>query len=500
MTELYQNYQIRKLEHLAIKSGISKYELMHRAGEAAFKSLIAKWPKTQEITVCCGKGNNGGDGLVVAWLAYKKGLKVTIYLANEQKNCQRTQGAEVARVIKACETANLTILPFSEPFQFKGEVIVDALLGSGLFGKVKAPYDRFISAINEAKQHVLAIDVPSGLNVDSGESQGAVVKADVTITFIGPKRGLYTCKGPTYCGELIVDRLRLSEHFFHTISTSINSYLLEWKQIFSLLPKRVRDAHKGVYGHVLVIGGDYGMGGAVRMAAEAAARVGAGLVTVATRPEHVSIVSGPRPELMCHQIASVNDLKPLIVAATVVVIGPGLGKSNWAKSLLNEVLETDLPKVLDADSLNILGETPSQREDWILTPHPGEASRLLGISSDEVQRDRFQAIQTLQKRYHGISVLKGVGTLIKGTSCTYYVCPSGNPGMATGGMGDILSGIIGGLVAQNLSLEAAAQAGVFIHSMAADRAAEDGGERGLLATDLFPHLRVLVNNLTKDKL
>ncbi|WP_259430863.1 NAD(P)H-hydrate dehydratase [Coxiella burnetii] len=487
MTVLYQNRQIRELERLAVESGISEYELMCRAGEAAFKALLARWPEAQEITVCCGKGNNGGDGLVLARLAYENGLKVTVYLAGQR---HQLKGA-AAQAANACEASNLPILPFPEPLLFKGEVIVDALLGSGLSGEVKAPYDHLIAAINQAGQYVLALDVPSGINVDSGEVQGTAVKANLTVTFIAPKRGLYTDKAPAYCGELIVDRLGLSESFFRAVFT--DTRLLEWKGVFPLLPKRARDAHKGSYGHVLVIGGDYGMGGAVRMAAEAAARVGAGLVTVATRPEHVPIVSGPRPELMCHQVAAADDLKPLLTAATVVVIGPGLGKSDWAKSLLNKVLETDLPKVLDADSLNLLAESPSQREDWILTPHPGEASRLLGISCNEVQRDRFQAINNLQEKYQGVLVLKGVGTLIKDESQAYYVCPAGNPGMATGGMGDILSGIIGGLVAQRLSLASAAQAGVFIHSMAADRAAEEGGERGLLATDLFPHLRVLVN-------
>ncbi|WP_304985128.1 NAD(P)H-hydrate dehydratase [Coxiella-like endosymbiont] len=229
------------------------------------------------------------------------------------------------------------------------------------------------------------------------------------------------------------------------------------------------------------------------MAAEAAARVGAGLVTVATRSEHVPIVSGSRPELMCYQVAEANDLESLLESATVVVIGPGLGKSDWAKALLNKVLLTRIPKVLDADGLNLLAENPIYREDWILTPHPGEASRLLNVSCQEIQSDRFEAIRQLAQRYRGVVVLKGAGTLIKGKEKEISVCSAGNPGMATGGMGDILSGVIGGLLAQRLSFMMAAQAGVFIHSLAADRAAEEGGERGLLATDLFPHLRALVN-------
>lgn len=489
MAALYQNQKIRELERLAAESGISAYELMLRAGEAAFKSLIKRWSTIKEITVCCGKGSNGGDGLVVARLAHKHGFKVTVYSLIPPAD----YSGPAAQAVKACEKQGLSIQPFSIPPSFKGNLIVDALLGSGLQGEIKSPYTEIITAINKAKQSVLAIDVPSGINVDTGEVQAMAVKADLTITFIGLKQGLYTARAPAYCGEVVLASLDLPNLLFSRIKT--HTKLLDWSQVRPLLPpRRERDVHKGNYGHVLVIGGDYGMGGAVRMAAEAAARVGAGLVTVATRPEHVPIVSGSRPELMCYQVAEVNDLEGLLKSATVIVIGPGLGKSDWAKALLNKVLVTKIPKVLDADSLNLLAESPVQREDWILTPHPGEASRLMNVSCQEIQSDRFKAIRRLSRRYRGVVVLKGAGTLIKGGEEEISVCSGGNPGMASGGMGDILSGVIGGLLAQRLNLVAAAQGGVFIHSLAADRAAEEGGERGLLATDLFPHLRALVNH------
>ncbi|MFV9988936.1 MAG: NAD(P)H-hydrate dehydratase [Coxiella endosymbiont of Dermacentor nuttalli] len=488
MVTLYQDQQIRELEQLAAKVGINAYELMLRAGEAAFKSLMKRWPAIKEITVCCGKGKNGGDGLVIARLAHKQGIKVTVY-SLAQNIDYRGPAAQAAR---DCEKQGLLIQPFPAPICFKGDLIVDALLGKSFKNEIKSPYNKIITAINEAKQPVLAIDAPSGINVDTGEVQATAVRADLTITFIGLKQGLYTARAPAYCGELVWASLGLPGHLFSQIKT--HTRLLDWSQIQYLLsPRRERDSYKGNYGHVLVIGGDYGMGGAVRMAAETAARVGAGLVTVATRPEHVPIVSGSRPELMCYQVSEADDLDNLLRLATVVVIGPGLGKSNWAKSLLNRVLCTKIPKVLDADSLNLLAESPMQREDWILTPHPGEASRLLHVSCQEIQRDRFKAIRQLAQRYRGVVILKGAGTLIKGGKEEISVCPAGNPGMATGGMGDILSGVIGGLLAQKLSLVAAAQVGVLIHSLAADRAAEEEGERGLLATDLFPHLRALVN-------
>ena len=488
MITLYQNRQICKLEQLAVESGISAYELMLRAGEAVFKNLIERWPSIKEITVCCGKGNNGGDGLVTACLAHKKGLKVIVYSLAQSVDYR----GPAAQAAKNCEKQGILIQSFPTPLCFRGGLIVDALLGSGLKNDIKSPYSEIITAINKAKQPVLSVDVPSGINIDTGEVQAMAVKADLTVTFIGLKQGLYTARAPAYCGELVWASLGLPKDVFSQIKT--HTHLLDWSQIHCLLsPRRERDTHKGDYGHVLVIGGDYGMGGAVRMAAEASARVGAGLVTVATRPEHVPIVSGSCPELMCHQVAGADDVGKLLGSATVVVIGPGLGKSNWAKSLLYKVLCTKIPKVLDADSLNLLAENPTQREDWILTPHPGEASQLLNISCQKIQRDRFKMIRRLAQRYRGVVILKGAGTLIKGKKDEISVCPAGNPGMATGGMGDILSGVIGGLLAQRLSLMTSAQAGVFIHSLAADRAAAEGGERGLLATDLFPHLRSLVN-------
>jgi len=488
MTALYQNRQIRELEKLAIDGGIEEYRLMLAAGSAAFNTLITHWPQAKRINVCCGKGNNGGDGLVVARLAHEYGLEVSVYLMADPS--QFSHSASKAAV--ACENAGLTLHQFNPNTNLDdSDLIVDALLGSGLSGIVDEPYHSAIAAINSMNSPVLAIDVPSGVDVDSGAILGCAVKANVTITFIGLKRGLYTGQAPAYCGETICHSLNIPNNIFCKVDHSAE--LLNWDLIRPMLPKRTRDAHKNTYGHVLVVGGDYGMGGAVRMAAESAARVGAGLVTVATRPEHVPVVSGSRPELMCHQVAEAADLEPLIERASVIVAGPGLGKTPWAISLLNRLLETDLPKVLDADSLNLLGESPCRADDWILTPHPGEAARLLNINCKEVQSNRFKTVEEIQQRYGGVIALKGAGTLIKGLGKIIQICPAGNPGMASAGMGDVLSGIIGGLLAQRLTLQNAAEAGVFIHSLAADRAAEEGGERGLLATDLLPYLRALVN-------
>lgn len=258
------------------------------------------------------------------------------------------------------------------------------------------------------------------------------------------------------------------------------------------LKPRPREAHKGMYGHVLVIGGDYGFFGAVRMAAEAALRVGAGLVSIATRIEYASTLNIMRPEIMCHGIRSEKGLVTLLDKATVVVIGPGLGQSRWAKKLLLRVIKSKKPLVVDADALNILASKPVKYANWILTPHPGEAARLLKIKSKEVQVDRLSTIKALQEKMGGVCVLKGAGSLILAPNECLAVCEAGNPGMASAGMGDVLSGVIGGLLAQDIPLVDAAKLGVLVHAEAGDLAAKEG-ERGMIATDLFPFLRRLVN-------
>lgn len=488
MTVLYQNASLRAIEQSVIASGTLPYQLMTRAGEAAFALLQNKWPNAKKITVFCGPGNNGGDGLVLARLAKVNGIATTVYLMADPNKFKEP----AVQAFQAAVSAGMDCKPYHPDLSIEADVVVDALLGTGLNNStLSAPYAEAIALINATDCPVMSLDIPSGLQADTGDIKTDAVKADVTLSFIGLKQGMYTAKGPAYCGIIQNNTLAIPPHFFADITTSVQ--LLSWDQIKPLLPKRNKDTYKGNYGHVLVIGGDYGMGGAVRMAAEAAARVGAGLVTVATRPEHVPIVSGSRPELMCHQAAEASSLDPLLERASVVVIGPGLGKTEWAESLLARVLESDLPKVLDADSLNILSRNPTALKNCILTPHPGEASRLLNTSCQEIQSNRFLAVRQLQELYDAVVVLKGLGTLIKSDADTIFVCPAGNPGMATGGMGDILSGVIGGLIAQNMTLEEAAECGVFIHAVAADTAAAEGGERGLLATDLLPYLRMFVN-------
>ncbi|MDP1573664.1 MAG: NAD(P)H-hydrate dehydratase [Coxiellaceae bacterium] len=268
---------------------------------------------------------------------------------------------------------------------------------------------------------------------------------------------------------------------------------LQWSVLAKQFLPRDSQAHKGAFGHVLVVGGDYGMAGAVRMAGEAALRVGAGLVSVATHREHLSVVNSGRPEILCRATETISDLLPLLQKATVIVCGPGLGQSTWSHALWKSICETTCPKVIDADALRLLAAQPIKKSDWILTPHPGEAAALLNTNIAMIQSDRASAANAIVKRYGGVVVLKGAGSIVQSENDTPHLCTTGNPGMASAGMGDVLSGVIGGLLAQQFSFWAAAATGTVLHGMAGDQAAAALGARGLLAMDLMPHLEKLVN-------
>jgi hydroxyethylthiazole kinase-like uncharacterized protein yjeF len=342
------------------------------------------------------------------------------------------------------------------------------------------------------------VDIPSGLCSDTGRVLGRAVRADVTVSFIGLKRGMFTLDAPDYTGAIHFTDLQVPTEVYSQVASSCAR--LELEALLARLPQRPASSHKGSYGSVLVVGGDKGMAGAVAMAAEAALRCGAGLVRVATRVEHVPALVTRTPEVMAHGVATIADIIPLIESSDVLVVGPGLGQSPWSEQMLAAALACGKPMVLDADGLNLLmrndetREKAGVRDNWVLTPHPGEAARLLGLSSGAIQADRFAAAQQLQQRFGGVVLLKGNGSLIAGDD-QLLLSDYGNPGMASGGMGDVLSGVLGALLAQ---LDAHAMTaldcvalGVCLHGAAADIAAQDG-QRGLCATDLIPAMRELL--------
>jgi hydroxyethylthiazole kinase-like uncharacterized protein yjeF len=283
------------------------------------------------------------------------------------------------------------------------------------------------------------------------------------------------------------------------LAQKIRMTIIQWTDIQKTLPRRTQQFHKGMAGHVLIVGGDRGLRGAVQIAAMAALRVGAGLVTVATHPEHADFVNCIQPEIMSHGVRSKRELRALIEKADVLILGPGLGQSKWSKKMFKACSSVKLPLIVDADGLNWLSIFSCQRQDWILTPHLGEASRLLHSSISVVAEMKAAAAKKITECYNAICVLKGPGTLVSNMDLSIAICPAGNPGMASGGMGDALSGVIGGLVAQGLTLFNAAKAGVFIHALAGDLSAEQNGQNGMLATDLLPFIRGIVNNRYKPK-
>lgn len=491
---LYTAEQTRALDRSAIAAGTPGFKLMQRAGHAAFDQLRQRWPAVRKLTLLCGAGNNGGDGFVVAVLARQQGMDVQLLCIGDEEFTDRLQG-EALDAWNWLQAEQISSGLFRPGMAFDGELIVDAMLGTGVQGGVRGIYQQAVEQVNRTDVPVLALDIPSGLCSDTGAVLGCAVKADMTVTFIGVKRGLLTHEGPQHCGELVFDSLRVAEDVYETVPVS--GFITGQEDLHGLLPPRSLSAHKGSCGHVLIIGGDTGMGGAAMMAAQAAGRTGAGLISVATRHEHVGPILTRYPEAMARGVRGGNELEPLIGRADVLVIGPGLGQHAWGEQLLMQALQSKKPLVLDADALNLLvskqlfGRLNGQR--WIITPHPGEAARILGCSVAEVQQNRFAAVQQLQALFGGVALLKGPGSL----TCdgdVLHLNPTGNPGMATGGMGDVLSGVIGALLAQGLDSVDAARLGAWIHGAAADRSAEIDGTRGMQATDLLAQLRQIVND------
>jgi NAD(P)H-hydrate epimerase len=487
--QLYRAAQVRELDRLAIEEhGLRAEVLMERAGAAAFRLLRAHWSQAQRIGVVCGTGNNGGDGYVLARLAHEAGLRVAAYAVG---GADRLSGAAL-QAARSLREAGVAVAAYAGGALSGHEVVVDALLGTGLDREVGGTQREAIEAINASGAAVIALDVPSGLDADSGRIRGAAVRADLTICFIGLKQGLFTADGPDCSGRIHYSSLGVPAQVFSRLAAAASRF--SYQTLSNRLKPRSRGAHKGQHGHVLIIGGDHGMSGAALLAGQAALRTGAGLVSLATRPAHAAMLSLAQPELMCHGIEHTADLHPLLERATVIAIGPGLGRTGWSQELLGAVLELPGPLVVDADALYLLAKEPCRRENWLLTPHPGEAARLLGTAAAQVQSDRFQAVAQLQQRYGGAVVLKGAGSLVCDSAGDVGLCHGGNPGMAGGGMGDLLTGVAAALLAQGMALAEAARFATAVHAAAGDlAAAEEGGERGLLASDLLAPLHRLMN-------
>ena len=484
---LYSAAATRELDGQIIAAGTPGLELMQRAAMATWRELRRRWPQVRRLTVFCGAGNNAGDGYLVAQLAHCAGWEVQVLAVSP---VQRLKG-DAAQAWQQAVDAGVDVQLWPAALPQEG-VLLDALLGTGLHSEVREPFCSAIAAINASGLPVLAVDLPSGLNADTGAIEGSAVRADMTVTFIALKPGLFTAEGPDQVGELCFAALAALPE--HPVKPELQRLALD--SCKSVLPKRPKAAHKGMFGHLLLIGGNRGMGGAILLAAETALRSGAGKVSVATRAEHVAPLLARCPEVMAHGVDDPSQLAPLLAQATAVVIGPGLGRDGWAQQMLDQALSLPLPRILDADALNLLAAQPLPLgKQSVVTPHPAEAGRLLGCSTAGVQRDRLRAACQLAERFACAAVLKGVGSLVADADSGQLpgLCTGGNPGMATAGMGDVLSGLVGALLAQGLSAGEAARHAVLLHALAGDRAAQQRGQLGLLASDLIDHIGYYLN-------
>lgn len=482
MTSLYTSAQCRELDRIAIEEhGLPGFELMLRAGRAAFDVLAGRWPRAAAISVFCGKGNNAGDGYVIAGLASEIGLDAQVL----QVGAGELRG-DAARARGWAAERGVTAVPAEQPA--RGEVFVDALLGTGLQGPPREPFASAIDRINASGRPVLAVDVPSGASGDNGAVHGQAVRADVTVSFIGAKIGLHTGPALAFRGDLVHAQLGVPQSVMDAVP---GCPLLTFEA--GSLPSLGVNLYKHRAGHLVVVGGDFNMGGAPLMAAEAALRTGAGLVSVVTRAAHRPAMLARRPEIMVQDADQQEAVHELLHRATAIALGPGIGRGPWGEQLFRRALAMPVPMLIDADGLRWLAELEQRPPGAsVITPHAAEAAQLLGLSVAEVEADRPGTALRLAERTGGVAVLKGAGSICAAQQLL-GVCGHGNPGMATAGMGDVLSGVIGSLLAQGFDAARSATLGTCLHGRAADLAAQRRSRRGLVATDLFETIAGLLD-------
>ncbi len=467
---------MRALDARLIAAGTPGFALMQRAAHAAWRALRKRWPDARAVSVLVGGGNNAGDGYLLAALAQRAGWNVQVL----SLAAPHTLRGDAALACAEAVAAHVPMAAWQANTALFG-VLVDGLLGTGLSGAVRAPYVQVIEQINASGLPVLALDLPSGLCADTGAELGVAVRAELTVSFIGLKVGLFTGDAPDLVGRLVFDDLQADPTLLAQQPATAQRLAAS---SLPCLAARSRTAHKGRFGHLLVVGGDRGFGGAALLTAQSALHCGAGMVSLATRSEHVAAALTRQPEVMVHGVASANQLLGMAAKADVLVIGPGLGQEAWGRSLLSAAAQQAVGQVWDADALNLLaGSAVRLPKDALLTPHPGEAARLLGLSIAQVQADRPAAALALAARYQAVVVLKGAGSVIAAPDGRLALCDRGHPAMAGAGFGDVLAGVIGALRAQHLAAFEAACLGVWLHARAGELCGAAG--RGLAAGALL---------------
>jgi NAD(P)H-hydrate epimerase len=498
-TAVYNTEQSRSIDQAIInQTSINSFELMQQAAQAVFRVIIKTFSQIKSLVVFCGSGNNAGDGYVLATIAKQHGFDVSV-IAITAKDKLR---ADAHKAYMLAEKAQITIEPYTQQL-LTADLIVDALLGTGINGELRPPFAEVINYINASNIPVCAIDVPSGLSTDTGMATPIAVEATITICILSLKQGLLTAMAKDHTGRLIFADLDITA----TDYLQPSSNRLDASNFTNIIHTRKHYSHKGTYGHLLISGGNHGMAGAVIMAAEAAICSGSGLVTVLTQPEHITALALRRPEI----ITATSIQEDTLITKQAIVLGPGLGKDSWALQLFKQIIaKAKAPLVIDADALTLLSDNlqilANYTGEIVLTPHPKEMSRILNISTNEINNNRFDAIKKLYTMLETIAsksksiviVLKGSGTIVyDGTEIS--ICTAGNPGMATAGMGDVLSGVIGSLLATGITASIATKIAVLCHSQAADELATSQGYIGMLATEIIPIIRSQLNKIANNQ-
>ena len=500
--KLYTAKETKKIDNLAIKEKeISGYSLMQKAAEFALDVILKEFGPLEELVIFCAKGKNSGDGFLLGSLAKEFGLNVTIVTCCPSKEIKGVS-SKAFKEMKASKARIISINSIGKLKVSRKAVIVDALIGTGIKGNLRKNIKDSILALNRlgTKLPVVSLDIASGVNPDTGEVEDICVYADITTTFVAQKRGCFTSIGKKVSGEVMYSDLEIPKQLFSKVTST--SSIINFEENLDKVVYREQDAHKGNFGHVLVVGGDRGLGGAGLLASKAAVYSGAGLTSLVTRPEHVNASLVSCPEVMVKGVNSGQDLEEHLIKPTVIAIGPGLGQTAWSEQMIQRVFweaeKRDVVVIMDADALNLLPKLKLSSKlprRLVLTPHPGEAATLLNTNVETIESDRFAYSAKIQKKFNATVVLKGSGTIIchkKNGIQQWGICNAGNPGMASGGMGDVLTGIIAGMLAQGLTPKEASEVGVDLHAKAADQASFDLGEVGLTPSDVIEELRYLL--------
>ncbi len=505
--------EMARADRLTIENiGIPGVVLMEHAALSALAEIENDFGdvKAKRFSVFCGRGSNGGDGLALARLLIQKGAECYVFLSGREGDIVGDEGINLG-ILKAmgvytAEVTQRENIKFIERHVRGSDIIVDAILGTGIKGEVRGINKDLIEFINDMNKSVVSIDVPSGLNCDTGKSMGSVVRANTTVTFGYPKTGEVIYPGAEYVGKLVVADIGYPDRVFKEINPAGRCNTADE---LPAIRRRGLNTHKGDYGHVLIIGGSKDYIGAPVISSLAALKTGAGLVTMAIPACIAGMVSGRVPEVIPVSLSdeggylgrkAADELKDFMGGVDAVAVGPGLGRNKEVKAFMSELIsECPLPLVIDADGLNNIDPSMlvKAKGKVIVTPHPGEMARLTGKSIENINENRIDTAREFAYKYGVVCILKGAGTVI---ACgeRYYVSPTGNPGMATAGSGDVLTGIVAGFLGQGFKASDACVLGTYVHGLAGDLVRDKIGEYGMTATDIAKHIPIAIDKLIKE--